>query len=349
MPDSFKKYIENSEKNMSITYVNEKDSLDSIKKDIYNGEADYLIVFETNFDEKVADYKSSKKPNLKTFYNPSEDYSNEVRSNFENDILNEYKDEILATRLGNAEYTQPYYLNKDNEGSRIVDARKATGKGLSTLIPFLISIFLFSGAMSVGLDSIAGEKERGTMATLLVTPVRRETIAFGKIISLGIIAIISTLSQFVGIVISMPFASMLFTSGSTTASSDVDLASLQYGFKEFGLLILIMITMAGLYVAIICTISIFAKSVKEAGTYMTPIYMVVMIAGVSTMFSNSTPAMWQYIIPIYGNIIAMKGLLTFETTLVTGFMTITSTIVYIFIFAIILKKMFNSEKIMFNA
>jgi len=77
--------------------------------------------------------------------------------------------------------------------------------------------------------------------------------------------------------------------------------------------------------------------------------MVVTIAGVSTMFSNSIPAMWQYIIPIYGNIIAMKGLLTFETTIVTGLMTIISTIVYIFIFAIILKKMFNSEKIMFNA
>lgn len=349
MPESFDRYIRDTGHNMSITYVNERDTLETIKDDIYNGKADYLIVFEKNFDEKIAQYKNVEKPNIQTFYNPSEDYSNEVRSNFEREILNKYKNDILGERLGNLEYTEPYYLNKDNDKSRIVDERKATGKGLSTLIPFLISIFLFSGAMSVGLDSIAGEKERGTMATLLVTPVRRETIAFGKIISLGIVAIISTLSQFAGIVISMPFASMLFSSSSASGSADVDLSALQYGFKEFGLLILIMITMAGLYVAMICTISIFAKSVKEAGTYMTPIYMIVMIAGVSTMFSNAAPANWHYIIPIYGNIIAMKGLLTFETTIITGFMTIISTIVYIFIFGIILKKMFNSEKVMFNA
>lgn len=348
MPDSFSSYVEDSDKAMNITYLDEGVDLTSIKNDIYNGEADYLIVFENDFDKKVSDYKNLEKPNLQTFYNPSEDYSNEIKGEFEKVIFKEYSIEILANRLGSLEYTEPYYLNKDNEESEIVDSRKATGKGLSTLIPFLISIFLFSGAMSVGLDSIAGEKERGTMATLLVTPVRRETIAFGKIISLGIVAIISTLSQFIGIVISMPFASMLFSTGSSS-SADVDLGALQYGFKEFGLLILIMITMAGLYVAMVCVVSIFAKSVKEAGTYMTPIYMVVMVAGVSTMFNTAVSKPWHYMIPIYGNIIAMKGLLTFETTIVTGVITIVSTIVYISILAFLLKKMFNSERVMFNA
>lgn len=349
MPSSFERHIENSEKNMEITLLKKDQSIDNIKKEIYNGNVDYLIVFEEDFEKKLNNYEIGDKPNLETYYNPSEDYSNEIRYEFESVIFLEYKNEILSSRLGNSDYIEPYYFNKDNQDSEIQDTRKATGKGLSTLIPFLISIFLFSGAMSVGLDSIAGEKERGTMATLLVTPVKRETIAFGKIISLGIIAIVSTLSQFLGIVISMPFASMLFSSGPASEASEVKLSALQYGLKEFGLLILIMITMAGLYVALICTISIFARTVKEASTYMTPVYMVVMIAGVSTMFSNSTPGLIEYMIPIYGSIVAMKGLLTFETTLLTGMMTIVSTIIYIIIFGIILKRMFNSEKVMFNA
>lgn len=350
MPESFKPYIEASDKDMEITYLTPGDDTEKIKDEIYRGEAEYLMIFDADFDKKVNEYTSSDKPNIETFYNPSEDYSSEIRNIFERDMLVEYTKTIVGERLGNMDYTEPYYVNKDNEDSAIVDERKATGKGLANLVPFLISIFLFSGAMSVGMDSIAGEKERGTMATLLVTPVRRETIAFGKIISLGLVAILCTLAQFLGLVASMPFASMMFGAESAGSSgAEVNLSALQYGPKEFGLLMLIMITMAGLYVAMICAISVLSKSVKEAGTYMTPIYMIVMIAGVSTMFSNTVPETWQYMIPVYGSIIGMKGLLTFEITTITGLLTVLSTTVYIGMLGIVIKKMFNSEKIMFNA
>ncbi|MCK7484352.1 MAG: ABC transporter permease subunit [Bacillus subtilis] len=65
---------------------------------------------------------------------------------------------------------------------------------LSTLLPMLVVMFMFTGAMAIGPESIAGEKERGTIATLLVTPVKRREIALGKVFSLGVLSLISAAS-----------------------------------------------------------------------------------------------------------------------------------------------------------
>ena len=77
-----------------------------------------------------------------------------------------------------------------NPGEEVYDM--ATEEDLSAqvfsmMVPMLLMIFLFSGCMAVAPESIAGEKERGTIATLLVTPVKRSHLAVGKIISLSVI------------------------------------------------------------------------------------------------------------------------------------------------------------------
>ena len=71
-------------------------------------------------------------------------------------------------------------------------------------LPMLLMIFLFSGCLSVAPESIAGEKERGTIATLLVTPVKRSSIALGKILALSIIALLSGASSAVGTILALP-------------------------------------------------------------------------------------------------------------------------------------------------
>lgn len=68
----------------------------------------------------------------------------------------------------------------------------------------LMLIFLYSGCMSIAPDSIAGEKERGTLATMLVTPMKRGNLAVGKILSLGTLALLSGLSSFIGTITSLP-------------------------------------------------------------------------------------------------------------------------------------------------
>lgn len=282
------------------------------------------------------------KPNVERYYNDTEDYSSEARYNIDQ-VLIEYEAHLLGIRIGNPEHVEVFDLNRDVENDKIQDVQKATGKGLSTLFPMLIAIFLFSGAMSVGPDMIAGEKERGTMATLLVTPVKRETLAMGKVIALGIIALISSASSFIGIIASMPNAGDMF------ARDGIDMASLQFSMMDYFSMLAIMLTLVSLYVAVVCLVSIISKTIKEANTYMAPIYMVVMVAGFSTMFSTATPATWKFLIPVYGSIIALKNVFSFELTTNMLLYTCGSSIVISSILIYIIKGLFNNEKVMFNA
>ena len=74
----------------------------------------------------------------------------------------------------------------------VQDDQKASGKALGMMLPYFITILLFAGAMGIGTDMIAGEKERGTMASLLVTPVKRKSIVLGKVFALMTISGISS-------------------------------------------------------------------------------------------------------------------------------------------------------------
>ena len=330
---------------MELTTVPQGESLELVKSAIQDGTVDLLVVFPEDFSAEIKDYRSNRDvPVINTYYNTSEDYSRNARNILFEGIFKQYENMIIGERLGGSHYANAFDVDKGNTQSVIVDERKATGKGLSTLLPMLIVIFLFSGGMGIGMDTIAGEKERGTMATLLITPVKRETIAFGKIIGLGIVSIISAASSFLGVIISLPFSSVIF--GSRTGS--VNLGALNFGAAQYLQLSLIMLTLVGVFVGLIALTSIIAKNVKEAGTYVVPIYMLVMVSGFLNMFTTGTPTTVRYAIPVYGSVVAIKSLFEFELAWLNFGLCCLINIVATAMLIWVIKKMFNSEKIMFG-
>ena len=153
--------------------------------DILNGDADLLIEFPENFDAMITDYETGGEvPQVKAFYNPSEDYSSAAYSEIAQGALEVYRQTLLAGRVGNLEQLAVFTMNTDSEEMVIQDENKAGGKALGMMLPYFVTLMLFAGAMSIGTDMIAGEKERGTMASLLVSPVKRSSIIFGKVFAL---------------------------------------------------------------------------------------------------------------------------------------------------------------------
>ncbi len=339
-PETFKTFERDSELSemFKISHLNNLDTVELEKDNILNGETELLIIFEKDFDLLTKNYKN---PNLERYYNRSEEYSSEARWNMDN-TLEDYEKHLLGNRIGNHEHVNVFDLNRGVENDSIEDVQKSNGKGFSMIFPMLIAMFLFAGAMSVGADIIAGEKERGTMATLLVTPVKRETLALGKIIALGIIAIVSALSSFVGIIASLPSA------GKMLSGNRVDLSSLQFGITEYSSLAAIMLTLVGVYVAIICLVSVMSKTIKEANTYMTPIYMLVMMSGFTTMYADGAIESWKFLVPVYGSVMALKNLFEFELTSTMLMYTCISSVLTAGIALYGIKIMFNNEKVMFS-
>jgi sodium transport system permease protein len=246
--------------------------------------------------------------------------------------------------MGDESYASVFDIDENNPENIIVDDKKASGRLLSMLLPMLITIFLFAGAMSLGPDSIAGEKERGTMATLLMTPVKREVIAFGKVISLGILAFLSALSSFLGIVIALPLLAESFSGEMGMNLSDY----INYGATDYMMILGILISMEVIFVGMISAASVVAKNVKEAGTYLMPIYFMVMIAAFSNMYSTQTPSLIEYAIPVYGSIVALKGVLSFELPLMGLALNIGISLMVGIGLVYLIKALFENENVMFN-
>jgi sodium transport system permease protein len=220
-----------------------------------------------------------------------------------------------------------------------MDEAKATGQSFASLLPMLILMFLFSGAMSIGPDSIAGEKERGTIATLLVTPIRRRDVAIGKVLSLSIVALMSAASSFVGILLSLP-----------KLMQGENLNTNIYGFGDYVAILVVLLATVLFIVGIVSVVSAYAKSIKEASMLVLPLYFIAIIIGVTTMFNNgdtmTNPLL--YAIPLYNSVHMLIGILTFEIDMMNFAIMVASNLVYVVVLVFVMNKLFESERVMFS-
>lgn len=345
-PESFVNFYESNKNDYNLNMLMGSYNIEDQTEAIKTGEIDLLIQFEEDFDVRIENYKDFETaPEIKTFYNPSEEYSAEARNNFVYSLLEDYQQSVLMERFGNMSYVQAFDVDRTNQAtSIIIDEKKASSSSLSMIVPMLLAIILFAGAMGIGMDTIAGEKERGTMATLLLTPVPRETIALGKVIGLGIVAIISSAFSFGAIIASLP--NMM----NTVAEGNMGSMKIMFNGVQYVELFVMMIALVGIYVGLICLISVRARSVKEAGTYVAPVYMVIMVAAFSTMFTTgSEVALYKFAIPVYGTIMAIKRMFTFDLTFQEFALSTGVAFVVTALLITLITKTFNDEKVMFNA
>lgn len=343
MPDNFSELMsKHTECNINVIPAGE--SADTYKDKLLDGTYDLVVVFPENFYEnfKNADATSAL-PDIKTFYNPSEDNSGEARTRFTETYLEEYKQLLLNERFGSLNYAMVFSVDADNPDMIVQDDGKATGKILGTIIPYLITILIFGGAMGLGVDTIAGEKERGTIANLLISPIKRVDIIMGKIVALAIVSVLSA-----GVYVISFIGSAVVLSKKSGMGEMFSRLSLNFTSVQIVQFVVLLLGLVLLYVGIIGFVSLMAKNIKEAQSFIMPVYIIVMFAGMITMYSGDVTSS-SYMIPVYNTSAAFKGI--FERT-ITMNQYLTSTIItYAFagVMVCLMAKAMNSEKIMLNA
>ena len=206
------------------------------------------------------------------------------------------------------------------------------------MMPMLLVSLLFSGCMAVAPESIAGEKERGTIASLLVTPTKRSHIAIGKILALSVVALISGASSTLGVILSLP----------KLMGDSVQLDGSVYTPLDYAMLAIVILSTVLVLITAISIISAFAKTVKEATSYTSPLMIVSILIGLSGMFGAQSISTALYIIPIFNSVQCMIGIFSFEFNLINMIITVASNVLFTGVGIFILTKMFNSERIMFN-
>jgi len=294
-----------------------------------------LVRFPERFDEVVigkSEEMGDALPNVEIYYNSTNNAASRVYM-------------AVSTILGN--YGRTFTVNVPQEEGQRFDQATDDSIGAmiwSKILPMLIIMMLFSGVMAIAPSSIAGEKERGTIATLLVTPMKRNELALGKIISLSGIALLSGISSFIGIALSLP--KMIAIEGASDAAS---MLGFHYTTSDYVALLLVILASVLIMASAVSLLSALAKDVKNAGTMVTPFMLVVMLAGLLPMFQDGASTdLAVYFIPFYNSIEVMTAVFSHELDWTPVVVTMASDVVYTCIAVWVLTRMFNSEKVMFS-
>ncbi len=280
------------------------------------------ILFPADFDDAVGAYESDsgEAPLVEVFMNTSSTDSQpaylsilSMLNHYEASLVNKFDVVELDTAPEEAAATQIFAM----------------------ILPMLLMTFLYSGCSAVAPESIAGEKERGTIATLLITPVSRSHLALGKIMALSLIAILSASASALGTILSLP--KLIGT----------DMGGNIYDVGDYLLLAGVLLSTVLLIVTLISLISAFAKSVKEATTLTTPLMILSMFTGAMTMSGPSQSTGYlQFMIPLYNSVQTMARILTFSDAAVPTLLTAVANLVYTGLGVWALTALFRSERIL---
>ena len=288
---------------------------------------DLYIDFDKNFEDNILNgtEKGVQVPSVSIYYNSQSNSSN-TGYMLLSSILNEYKDCIRNV----------FYVNSGNDLYDLATTKDSTGHFVSMILPMLLITMLFSICASVAPDSIAGEKERGTMATLLVTPIKREQLAIGKILGLSIIVVLGGISSFIGAMLSLPFLSI--------GQDEIDTSV--YSINDYMELFIIVISTVLIMISLTAIVSVLARSIKEASSSMAPLTILVALVGISGMYNqNGSNRLIHYIIPLYNSAQCMNEIFLFNGNINHVIITVISNLLYTIILVYILSKLFKNEKI----
>ncbi|HPS37840.1 MAG TPA: ABC transporter permease subunit/CPBP intramembrane protease [Candidatus Cloacimonadota bacterium] len=218
-------------------------------------------------------------------------------------------------------------------------AQKKVGMILGMILPYLLIILLISGAAVVAADLVAGEKERHTLETLLVSSAHRNEIVIGKYLTIITIAMINVLVNLI---------SLFFSAKYMASQGGLETAGVRMPLQGFVVLFLALIPLATLFAAVLLSISTFSRNMKEARSYEQPLLTISMLLAMISFFPAFELNNLMALIPIINISLLFKAVMIGEYHLSHLFITIGSTLVLDIIAIWVTIKLFNSESVLFR-
>ncbi len=243
--------------------------------------------------------------------------------------------EYLTAALSSVQYGAPNFLLTPQDVATEADL---SAMMVSMIGPMLVMVMLMTGCIAVAPESIAGEKERGSFATMLVTPVKRSYIAAGKVLSLSVISLLSGICSCTGVILALP---------KLIGEENISFAALGYGFLEFASLFGIVLSSVLVMVALVSILSAWAKNVKEATGMISPVMIVVLLSSFASSFLPMNE--WYFFcIPLMNSAAALGGVFSMTAQPLFVVITVLVNLATAGLLMWALTKMFDSEKIMFG-
>ena len=231
--------------------------------------------------------------------------------------------------------------------------QEAASGQLAFLVPMFLLQFILAGSMATAIDSTAGEKERGTLEVLLVSPVRRAEVVVGKLLATSAAALTSAGFGLIGLLISGVVSALLLRGGAGKLAGGLNSNGLggQLSVTPGGLAVLALMALSAalLLSALLIAVSIFARSYKEAQTYVTPITLLILLPAVALQFSDFIgrgPAL--YAVPVVNAMVVIldivKGVLNTEMAL----LAVGVNLLFTGLLVLLAVRSFGREQVIFR-
>lgn len=230
---------------------------------------------------------------VRVFYDPKQELSQLTLGQLEG-VFAEQNKQLLEKQLEahGLPSSQSELVKLDSVAVQ-VGGKAETSQLLIGLLPYLVILWAFLGGVSIATELVAGEKEKNTLETLLISPVTRGQIALGKWLSLSTVCLLSSVMTFVGLFIfaglNMPGTKTLFPHGVGISPGT-------------GLLVLaILIPMVAFFASLLLAVSTYAKNTREAQGYLAGINFIVILPAMMSQFIGYTEfanSQYLYLVPV---------------------------------------------------
>jgi sodium transport system permease protein len=208
------------------------------------------------------------------------DYDGELRSGFAvgelRNFLNDYREKTVTARLAGrglpVALVKPFEVKTQN----VAPPEKVGGNLVGGLIPYLFILLCYTGAMYSAMDLTAGEKERGTMETILCSPVARTDLVLGKFLMVLTASLTAALISMISMGLTFVVGGILMGATRMTAAAKAGPLPM---LDPAGLLLVLamVLPVAVLFSAVLLAVSLFAKTIKEASSYVSPMIILIII------------------------------------------------------------------------
>ena len=238
---------------------------DSIQSLIKKDSLDAVILFSEDFDQKVADLEEGR---VELYFKSTEDL-NITRGRLR-PLINDFEKRLISDRFMKLNLDEKIVEAIHIKEHDIASMKERIGKKIGGFLPYLFVLFCFMGCMYPAIDLGAGEKERGTLETLLSSPASRFQIVMGKFSVVVLAGISAAAISILGLFIAVRQVKEL-----PPELLDVVLGILE--FKSIVMVLSLLLPLSIFFAACMLSLSIFAKSFKEAQSIITPLNIVVIL------------------------------------------------------------------------
>jgi sodium transport system permease protein len=336
------------QKNFEITQVDTDP-----KQAVADEKIDAAIIIPEDFQAKIENEEPvqlnfiSKSTNLKT--------SNAYLAILS--TVSDFNKKLLQERFTDQHINPSVLSNVTLAQEDAATSKETGGFVLGFLIPLFIVMWAIVGGQYTAIDVSAGEKERKTLEALLLTPVKRVDIVLGKFLAVSTVAVVSIITAISSLYFSFVYAGKMGVpieaNMNTGASMPVaaGLGALNFSVEPQAVLILFVISLflVLMFSAIILSISIFAKSFKEAQSYISPAYIIVILPVVLVnAVPGFQPTLMYFAVPAVNAILLFKELLMGTYDWAHILLTLISLAIYSAAAIFIASKIYSRESVLFN-